>query len=57
MHIHLAECTVKLLNQAGRNNYPYNPKFVGTRGTEPVTSYLTNVLQFYTISADKFLEE
>ena len=25
LHIHSDECTVKLLNQAGRNNYPYNP--------------------------------
>ena len=32
MHIHSAECTVRLLNQAGRNNYPYNPKFVGNTG-------------------------
>ena len=23
LHIHSAECTVRLLNQAGRNNYPY----------------------------------
>ena len=29
LHIHSAECTVRLLNQAGRNNYPYNPKYVG----------------------------
>ena len=28
LHIHSAECTVRLLNQAGRNNYPYNPKYV-----------------------------
>ena len=28
----LAECTVRLLNQAGRNNYPYNPKYVGNTG-------------------------
>ena len=25
LHLHSAECTVRLLNQAGRNNYPYNP--------------------------------
>ena len=29
LHIHSAECTVRLLNQADRNNYPYNPKLVG----------------------------
>ena len=29
LHIHSAECTVRLLNQAGRNNYPYNPKICG----------------------------
>ena len=30
LHIHSAECTVsvRLLNQAGRNNYPYNPKIL-----------------------------
>ena len=33
LHIHSAKCTVKLLNQAGRNNYPYNPKFVGNTVT------------------------
>ena len=27
--LHSAECTVSLLNQEGRNNYTYNPKFVG----------------------------
>ena len=32
LHIHSAECTVRLLFQAGRNNYPYNPKFVGNTG-------------------------
>ena len=32
LHIHSAECTVRFLNQAGRNNYPYNPKFVGNTG-------------------------
>ena len=32
LHIHLAKCTVRLLNQAGRNNYPNNPKFVGNSG-------------------------
>ena len=32
LHIHSAECTVRLLNQAGRNNYSYNPKFVGNTG-------------------------
>ena len=33
LHIHSAECTVRLLNQAGRNNYPYNPKYVGNTGS------------------------
>ena len=32
LHIHSAECTVRMLNQAGRNNYPYNPKYVGNTG-------------------------
>ena len=32
LHMHSAECTVRLLNQAGRNNYPYNPKYVGNTG-------------------------
>ena len=34
LHIHSAECTVRLLkvNQAGRNNYPYNPQYVGNTG-------------------------
>ena len=32
LHIHSAECTVRLLNQAGRNNHPYNPKYVGNTG-------------------------
>ena len=34
LHIHSAECTVRLLNQAGRNNYPYNPKNVGPQDRE-----------------------
>ena len=38
LHVHLAECTVRLLNQGRRNNYPYNAKFVETPGVEPVTS-------------------
>ena len=49
LHIHSAECTVRLLNQAGRNNYPYNPKYVGNTGnrtykrelTVPSVSYYT----------------
>ena len=45
LHIHSAECTVRLLNQAGRNNYPYNPKYVGNTGIEPVTSDSTSVYQ------------
>ena len=28
LHIHTTEFTVRLPNQAGRNNNPYNPKFV-----------------------------
>ena len=40
LHVHSAECTVSLLNQAGRNNYPNDPKFVRN---EPVTSGLTSV--------------
>ena len=32
LHIHSADCTVRLLNQAGRNNYPYNPKYVENTG-------------------------
>ena len=32
LHIYSVECTVRLLNQAGLNNYPYNPKFVGNTG-------------------------
>ena len=40
LNIHSAERAVRLLNQAGRNNYPYNPKFVGI---EHVSSGLTNV--------------
>ena len=34
LHIHSAECTVRLLNQAGSNNYPYNPKYVGNTGNK-----------------------
>ena len=34
LHIHSAKCTVRLLNQAGRNNYPYNPKYVGNTGSQ-----------------------
>ena len=34
LHIHSAECTVRLLNQAGRNKYPYNPKYVGNTGNQ-----------------------
>ena len=33
LHIHSDECTVRLPNQAGRNNYPYNPKYVGNTGS------------------------
>ena len=40
LDINSAEYTVKLLNQAGRNKYPPNPKFVGI---EPVTSDLTGI--------------
>ena len=29
---HSAECTVRLLNQAGRNNYPCDPEFVVNAG-------------------------
>ena len=29
LHLHSAQCTVRLLNQAGTDNCPYNPKFVG----------------------------
>ena len=32
LHIHSAECTVRLLNQAGMNNYQNNPKYVGNTG-------------------------
>ena len=33
LYIHSAECTVRLLNQAGGNyNYPYNPNFAGNTG-------------------------
>ena len=32
LYIHSVECTVRLLNQAGRNKYPYNPKFVENTG-------------------------
>ena len=41
LHIHSAECTVRLqlLNQAGRNNYPYNLKFVGNTGN-PLLQFL-----------------
>ena len=35
LHTHSAECTVRLLNEAGRNNYSYNPKFV--RNTRNLT--------------------
>ena len=34
LHIHSAEYTFRLLNQAGRNNYPYNPKYVGNTGID-----------------------
>ena len=33
LHIHSAECTVRMLNQAGRNKYTYNPKFVRNTGS------------------------
>ena len=32
LHVHSAEYTIRLLNQAGRNNYPYNHKYVGNTG-------------------------
>ena len=38
LHIHSAECTVRLLNQAGKNNYPYNPKYVGNTKTQKYRS-------------------
>ena len=40
LHIHSAECTVRLLNQAGRNNYPYNPKY--TSWNFGITDLLSN---------------
>ena len=45
LHIHSAECTVRLLNQPDRNNYPYNPKYVGNTGNK---LYIINIsINFY----------
>ena len=38
LHIHSAECTVRLLNHTDRNNYPYTPKRVGNTGNLTLTS-------------------
>ena len=36
LHEHFAECSVKLLNQADRNNYPHNPDFVEDTANLPI---------------------
>ena len=43
--IHLAECTVRLLNRASRNNYPYNPKLVGNTVNRTRDLWLDNCIQ------------
>ena len=53
LHIHSAECTVRLLNQAGRNNYPYNPKYVGNAGNRTRDIWLDKCIsnqQLYQLS-------
>ena len=45
LHIQSAECTVRLLNQAGRNNYPYNPKYVGS--TRIIVFYCKESFTYY----------
>ena len=37
--------TIRLLNQAGRNSYPYNPKFVGNTGNRTRDLWLDERLQ------------
>ena len=56
LHIHSAECTVRLLNQAGRNNYPYNPKYVGNTGNLWIHYFLCfRPWHFYRIIDGKLL--
>ena len=43
LHAHSAAWTVRLLHQAGRNKYTYNPNMWGTPGMEPVTTCLASV--------------
>ena len=53
LNINSAECTVTLLNQAGRNNYPYNPKDVGNTGNRTRDIWLDKCIsnqQFYQLS-------
>ena len=35
-----AECTVSLLNEAGRNNHPHNHKFMGNTGNRTLDLWL-----------------
>ena len=42
MHVHSAECTVRLLNQASRNNHPYNTKCVENIGNQTRCGKCTN---------------
>ena len=42
--IHLHVNSAELLNQAGRNNYPYNPKFVGSTGNRTFELCLDNCI-------------
>ena len=49
-----AECTVRLLNQAGRNNYPYNPKYVENTGDQTRDIWLVKCIsnqQLYHLSS------
>ena len=45
LHLHSAECTVRLLNKLCRNNYLYNPKFVGNTGNQTRDLWLGKCIQ------------
>ena len=54
LHIHSAECTVRLLNQACRNNYPYNPKYVGNTGNRTRDLWLVKCIGVVHILRNQF---
>ena len=40
LHVHSAECTVRSLNQAGRNNNPHSPNLWEKPGIEPEPTFI-----------------